>query len=90
MFECGSIGNRVIYPLPRSLRSSRLRRCGLSHRVLTSVVAVAGFQQLIYEHNSRPKAEIIRDCLHRIARLENIPEIVVTLFCRVIGAIVCV
>ena len=36
------------------------------------------FQQLTYETQLAAKAEIIRDCLHRIARLENIPEIVVT------------
>jgi 23S rRNA (uracil1939-C5)-methyltransferase len=36
------------------------------------------FQQLTYEAQLAAKAEIIRDCLHRIARLENIPEIVVT------------
>ena len=36
------------------------------------------FQQLTYEKQLAAKAEIIRDCLHRIARLENIPELVVT------------
>ena len=36
------------------------------------------FQQLGYEKQLAAKAEIIRDCLHRIARLENVPEIVVT------------
>lgn len=36
------------------------------------------FQQLTYEAQLAAKAEIIRDCLHRIARLENMPEIVVT------------
>lgn len=36
------------------------------------------FQQLTYETQLAAKAEIIRDCLHRIARLENVPEIVVT------------
>jgi 23S rRNA (uracil1939-C5)-methyltransferase len=36
------------------------------------------FQQLTYEAQLAAKAEIIRDCLHRIARLENVPEIVVT------------
>jgi 23S rRNA (uracil1939-C5)-methyltransferase len=36
------------------------------------------FQQLSYEAQLTAKAEIIRDCLHRIARLENVPEIVVT------------
>lgn len=36
------------------------------------------FQQLTYEAQLAAKAEIIRDCLHRIARLEHIPEIVVT------------
>ena len=35
------------------------------------------FQQLTYEAQLAAKAEIIRDCLHRIARLERIPEIVV-------------
>jgi 23S rRNA (uracil1939-C5)-methyltransferase len=36
------------------------------------------FQQLSYENQLVAKAEIIRDCLHRIARLEVVPEIVVT------------
>src|SRR6185436_11268150 len=36
------------------------------------------FQQLTYESQLAAKAEIIRDCLHRITRLENVPEIVVT------------
>jgi 23S rRNA (uracil1939-C5)-methyltransferase len=36
------------------------------------------FQQLTYEAQLAAKAGIIRDCLHRIARLETIPEIVVT------------
>jgi len=36
------------------------------------------FQQLTYEAQLAAKADIIRDCLHRIARLENVPEIVVT------------
>jgi len=36
------------------------------------------FQQLAYENQLAAKAEIIRDCLHRIARLEVMPEIVVT------------
>ncbi|HJT65622.1 MAG TPA: class I SAM-dependent RNA methyltransferase [Pyrinomonadaceae bacterium] len=36
------------------------------------------FQQLTYENQLAAKAEIIRDCLHRIARLEDVPEIVVT------------
>jgi 23S rRNA (uracil1939-C5)-methyltransferase len=36
------------------------------------------FQQLAYENQLAAKAEIIRDCLHRIARLEVVPEIVVT------------
>jgi tRNA/tmRNA/rRNA uracil-C5-methylase (TrmA/RlmC/RlmD family) len=36
------------------------------------------FQQLTYESQLTAKAEIIRDCLHRIARVENVPEIVVT------------
>ena len=36
------------------------------------------FQQLPYEAQLATKAEMIRDCLHRIARLENIPDFVVT------------
>ena len=36
------------------------------------------FQQLGYDDQLAAKAEIIRDCLYRVARLENIPEIVVT------------
>ena len=36
------------------------------------------FQQLTYKKQLAAKAEIIRDCLQRIARLENVPEIVVT------------
>ena len=36
------------------------------------------FQQLTYENQLAAKAEIIRDCLQRIARLEVVPEIVVT------------
>lgn len=36
------------------------------------------FQQLTYEAQLAAKAEIIRDCLHRIARLESIPDFVVT------------
>ena len=36
------------------------------------------FQQLTYEKQLAAKADIIRDCLHRIARLEEVPEIVVT------------
>jgi len=36
------------------------------------------FQQLTYEAQLAAKAEMIRDCLHRIARLENVPEIAVT------------
>jgi len=36
------------------------------------------FQQLTYEAQLAAKSEMIRDCLHRIARLENIPDIVVT------------
>ena len=35
------------------------------------------FQQLTYEAQLAAKAEIIRDCLHRIARLERVPEITV-------------
>jgi 23S rRNA (uracil1939-C5)-methyltransferase len=36
------------------------------------------FQQLTYEAQLTAKSEMIRDCLHRIARLENLPEIMVT------------
>ena len=36
------------------------------------------FQQLTYEKQLAAKAEIIRDCLHRIARIADVPEIVVT------------
>jgi len=36
------------------------------------------FQQLTYEKQLAAKAEIIRDCFHRIARLSDVPEIVVT------------
>jgi 23S rRNA (uracil1939-C5)-methyltransferase len=36
------------------------------------------FQQLTYEKQLAAKAEIIRDCLHRIARIDNVPEFVVT------------
>ena len=36
------------------------------------------FQQLTYEAQLAAKSEMIRDCLHRIARLESVPEIVVT------------
>lgn len=35
------------------------------------------FQQLTYEAQLAAKAEMIRDCLHRIARLENVPDVVV-------------
>src|SRR5215216_2553959 len=35
------------------------------------------FQQLTYRAQLAAKAEMIRDCLHRIARLENIPDFVV-------------
>ena len=35
------------------------------------------FQQLTYEAQLAAKSEIIRDCLHRIARLENLPDVVV-------------
>ena len=35
------------------------------------------FQQLTYEAQLAAKAEMIRDCLHRIARLESVPEIAV-------------
>jgi 23S rRNA (uracil1939-C5)-methyltransferase len=36
------------------------------------------FQQLTYEAQLAAKSEMIRDCLRRIARLENVPDIVVT------------
>ena len=36
------------------------------------------FQQLTYEKQLAAKAEIIRDCLQRIARIETVPEIFVT------------
>jgi 23S rRNA (uracil1939-C5)-methyltransferase len=36
------------------------------------------FQQLTYEAQLAAKSEMIRDCLHRITRLENVPDIVVT------------
>jgi 23S rRNA (uracil1939-C5)-methyltransferase len=36
------------------------------------------FQQLTYEAQLAAKAEMIRDCLHRIARLDDVPEFVVT------------
>ncbi len=36
------------------------------------------FQQLTYEKQLAAKAEIIRDCLQRIARIQNLPEIFVT------------
>ena len=36
------------------------------------------FQQLTYEAQLAAKSEMIRDCLQRIARLENVPEILVT------------
>jgi 23S rRNA (uracil1939-C5)-methyltransferase len=36
------------------------------------------FQQLTYEAQLAAKSEMIRDCLHRIARLDDVPEIVVT------------
>ena len=36
------------------------------------------FQQLTYDAQLAAKSEMIRDCLHRIARLENLPDIVVT------------
>jgi 23S rRNA (uracil1939-C5)-methyltransferase len=36
------------------------------------------FQQLTYEAQLAAKSEMIRDCLHRIARLANVPDIVVT------------
>jgi 23S rRNA (uracil1939-C5)-methyltransferase len=36
------------------------------------------FQQLTYEAQLAAKSEMIRDCLLRIARLENVPDIVVT------------
>ena len=36
------------------------------------------FQQLTYDAQLAAKSEMIRDCLHRIARLENVPDIIVT------------
>ncbi|HEX5886783.1 MAG TPA: TRAM domain-containing protein, partial [Pyrinomonadaceae bacterium] len=36
------------------------------------------FQQLPYEVQLATKADMIRDCLRRIGRLENIPDFVVT------------
>ena len=36
------------------------------------------FQQLTYEAQLAAKAEMIRDCLHRIARLESVPDFSVT------------
>ncbi len=36
------------------------------------------FQQLTYEAQLAAKADMIRDCLHRIARLESIPDFIVT------------
>src|SRR5215831_19422123 len=36
------------------------------------------FQQLNYQMQLRAKVEIIKDCLHRIARIENIPEFEIT------------
>src|ERR1051325_9116440 len=36
------------------------------------------FQQLTYEAQLSAKAEMIRDCLHRIGRLESIPDFTVT------------
>jgi len=36
------------------------------------------FQQLTYEAQLTAKADMIRDCLYRIARLEQVPEFVVT------------
>ena len=36
------------------------------------------FQQMTYEAQLAAKAEMIRDCLQRIARLENVPDVVVT------------
>ena len=36
------------------------------------------FQQLTYEAQLAAKSEMIRDCLHRIARLEHVPDIIVT------------
>jgi 23S rRNA (uracil1939-C5)-methyltransferase len=36
------------------------------------------FQQLTYEAQLAAKSEMIRDCLHRIARLDDVPNVVVT------------
>src|SRR5262245_28863500 len=36
------------------------------------------FQQLTYDAQLSAKADIIRDCLQRIARLENVPQFVVS------------
>jgi 23S rRNA (uracil1939-C5)-methyltransferase len=36
------------------------------------------FQQLTYEKQLAAKADIIRDCLHRIARLPDVPDFIVT------------
>lgn len=36
------------------------------------------FQQLTYDAQLAAKSEMIRDCLHRIARLESVPDVVVT------------
>ena len=36
------------------------------------------FQQLTYQAQLAAKAEMVRDCLHRIARLESVPDFVVT------------
>jgi 23S rRNA (uracil1939-C5)-methyltransferase len=36
------------------------------------------FQQLTYEAQLAAKSEMIRDCLHRIARLESVPDVVIT------------
>src|SRR3979409_1724149 len=36
------------------------------------------FQQLTYQAQLHAKVEIIRDCLHRIAKIEELPEVSIT------------